>query len=135
MAVTVITNPQIVVNSVDLTNHIDTVTLEESVAAVETTAFGDSSKTFIGGLGDNKVTLNFQQDFAAASVEQTVYPLIGKTASITVKPLNATTSTTNPSYTFTVLVDSWKPVDGKVGALMMSSVTWQISGTITKATS
>ncbi len=135
MAVQVIINPQIVVNSVDLTNRIDSVSLDETYADVDTTAFGSGSKTRTAGLGDHKVTLSFQQDFAAAEVEQTVYPLIGTTTSVTIKPLNATTSSTNPAYTFTVLVTGWKPVDGKVGALLVSSVTWPISGGITKALS
>ncbi|MCU1494808.1 MAG: hypothetical protein JWO62_2572 [Acidimicrobiaceae bacterium] len=133
MGVTVLINPQIVINSVDLTNRIDTVTLEETFADVDTTAFGSSSKTRVAGLGDHKVTLNFQQDFAAASVEATVYPLIGTTTSITVKPLNAATSTVNPAYTFTVLVTDWKPVDGKVGALLTSSISWPVTGAVAKA--
>lgn len=135
MAVLVLLNPQIVVNSVDLSNHVDTVTLEETYADVDTTAFGSTSKTRTAGLGDHKVTINFQQDFAAASVEATIYPLIGTTTSVTVKPLNQTTTTTNPAYTFSALVTDWRPLDGKVGALAYSSVTWPISGGVTKATS
>lgn len=135
MAVTVLINPQIVVNSVDLTNRIDTCKLTEKFADVDTTAFGSGSKTRTAGLGDHSVALNFQQDFAAAEVEATVYPLIGTLVSITVKPLNAATSSVNPAYTFNALVTDWAPVDGKVGALLMSSVTWPISGAVTKAIS
>jgi hypothetical protein len=133
MAVQVFLTPQIIINSVDLTNRVDTVTLEETFADVDTTAFGSGSKTRVAGLGDHKVTLNFQQDFAAAEVESTVYPLVGTTTSVTIKPLSTTTSSTNPAYTFTVLVSDWKPVDGKVGSLLMSSITWPISGSVTKA--
>jgi len=135
MAVTVITNPQIVINSVDLTNHIDTIKIDEKFADVDTTAFGSTSKTRVSGLGDHSVTLSFQQDFANSSVEATIYPLIGTTTSLSVKPLNATTSTVNPAYTFTVLVTDWTPLDGKVGALLQANVTWPVSGAITKATS
>lgn len=135
MAVLVLLNPKIIINSVDLTNHIDQVTIEETFADVDTTAFGSTSKTRAAGLGDHKITLDFQQDFAAASVEATVYPLVGTTTTVVVLPVNAATTTTNPSYTMTVLVNDWKPVDGKVGALAMSSVTWPVSGGVTKATS
>jgi hypothetical protein len=133
MAKQVFLNPQIVVNSVDLTDHIDTVGLEETFADVDTTAFGSTAKTRLAGLGDHKFTAEFQQDFAAANVEATVYPLIGTIASVTVKALNAATSTVNPAYSFSVLVTDWKPVDGKVGDLLKSSVTWPISGSVTKA--
>ena len=136
MAVTVLLNPQIVINSVDLTNRIDMVTLEETFADIDTTAFGGGgSKTRVAGLGDHKFTAEFQQDFASAEVEATIYPLVGQVTSITVKPLNAPTSSPNPAYTFSVLVVDWKPVDGKVGDLMKSSVTWPITGAVTKALS
>ena len=102
---------------------------------METTSFGDGVKTYVGGLGDHKFSMDFQQDFAVSSVEQTNYPLLGTLTSVMVKALNQTTSSTNPAYEFTVLVDDWKPLDGKVGDLLTSSVSWPISGAVTKATS
>lgn len=133
MAITVLTNPKIQINSVDLSNHITTVTLEETYADVDTTAFGSTSKTRMAGLGDHKVTLNFQQDFAAASVDATISALVGSTTTIIVTPVNTTVSTSNPSRTFTVLINDWKSIDGKIGDLLMASVTWPISGAVTKS--
>lgn len=133
MAVVVLLNPQIIINSVDLTNRIDSVTIEETFADVDTTAFGQTAKTRVAGLGDHKFSAEFQQDFAASEVEATIYPLLGTVVAVTVKPLSATTSTTNPAYTFSVLIDDWKPVDGKVGDLLMSSVSWPVSGAVAKA--
>lgn len=133
MAVQVFLTPQIIINSVDLTNRIDSVTLEETFADVDTTAFGSSAKTRVAGLGDHKVTIEFQQDFSASEVEATVYPLIGTITSLTLKPLLGTTTTTNPAYTFSALVTDWKPLDGKVGDLLKSSISWPISGSVTKA--
>lgn len=136
MAIQVFTNPKIIINSVDLTNHISQVTLEETYADVDITAFGTGgSKTRVAGLGDHKFSLTLQQDFAASSVEQTIYPLVGTVATVSILPLNAATSTTNPSYTFSVLVNDWKPMDGKVGDLFVTSATWPISGPVTKGTS
>jgi hypothetical protein len=132
MAKQVLTNPQIIVNGVDLSDHIDSVTLDESYADVDTTAFGSGSKTRVAGLGDHKITLEFQQDFAASSVDATINPLIGGTATISVKPLSAATSTTNPGYSVTALITDWKPVDGKVGELLKSSVTWPVSGAVNR---
>ena len=133
MSVLILKTPQIIINSVDLTNHIDTVKLEEKFADVDTTAFGSLAKTRGAGLGDHAVTLNFQQDFANGAVEQTIYPLVGGLASVFIKPDIGTTSTTNPSYTFSALINDWAPLDGKIGALVMASVTWPISGAVTKA--
>lgn len=134
MAVLVLTNPVITVNSVDLTNHVDSVAIEQTFADVDTTAFGSSAKTRVAGLGDHKVTIEFQQDWAASSVQQTISPLIGQTTTVTVKPVNATTTSTNPVYWFTALITDWKPLDGKVGDLVKISVTWPISGAVNTST-
>jgi 3D (Asp-Asp-Asp) domain-containing protein len=130
MAKTVLTQVQVMVNSVNLSSWIDTVTLEQTYADIETTAFGQSSKTRIAGLGDHKCTLDFQQDWALAAVEPSILPLVGTTTQVVVTPMSGTASSTNPAYTFTVLVTSWKDIDGKIGDLSKSSVTWPISGAI-----
>jgi hypothetical protein len=125
----------IVINSVDLSDHCDTIKLAEKYADVDTTAFGQGAKTRIAGLGDHSVALTFHQDYAAASVDATIYPLLGTTTSVTLKASTASTSTTNPAYTMTVLVDDWTPLDAKVGALLQAGVTWPVSGQVTRATS
>lgn len=135
MSVLILLNPQIVINSVDLTNHITEVKLEEGVATVDTTAFGVSAKQYAGGLGDNKFSITIQQDYAGSMTEQTIYPLLGTLIPVTVKPVNATTSTTNPEYTFTALINNWVPIGGKPGELVTTQATWPISGLVTKLTS
>ncbi len=68
------------------------------------------------------------------SIEATIYPLLGTTTSVVVKPNGSTTSATNPAYTSTVLVSEWTPLNGAVGELATASVTWPVSGAITKTT-
>ena len=134
MAKFVLTNPAITINSVDLADHIASVTLTESYAEVPTTAFGDTAITRIAGLGDHSITLSFHEDFASSEVHQTIYPLLGGTTTVTVKPVNTTTTTDNPSFSMTVLVTEWPIINGAVGDLASADVTWPISGAITKTT-
>lgn len=135
MAALVLTNAYITVNGVDLSDHITNVTINTNRDVIETTAFSSTAaRTRVAGLADNAVTLEFQQDYAASSVEATIYPLIGSATTVVVKPNGGTTSSTNPSYTFSALVSEWTPLNGAVGELATASVTWQISGAITKAT-
>jgi hypothetical protein len=134
MAKLVLTNAYITINSVDLSTYISSVSLNVSEDVVETTGFGSTAaRTRIAGLLDNSVTLEFMQDFATSTLEPTIYPLLGTTTTVVVKPVGSVTSATNPSYTFTALVSEWQPVSGAVGELATASVTWPISGTITKA--
>jgi hypothetical protein len=134
MAKLVFNNPKITINSVDLTDRIAQVSLNMSFAEVETTAFGNTAVTRVAGLGDHSFSASFHQDFASSEVEATIYPLLGATTEITVKPVNVTTATDNPLYTFTVLVSEWAPVAGAVGDLLTADVSWPVSGGITKTT-
>lgn len=130
----VITNATVKVNSVDLSSHITKVTLSTTVAEVTTTTFGNTAVRRVGGLRDNSVALDFNQDFAAASVEATLYPLLGSTALVEVWPDGTSTGSANPKYSFNVLVTEWMPLDAQVGELTTASITWPIDGTIAKAT-
>ena len=134
MAKIVLTDAKVTINSVVLSDHISSITIDTKDDIVETTAFGSSAKTRVAGLQDNSVTLDFMQDFASANVEATIYPLIGTATTIVVQPTSSAASTTNPTYTFSALVSEWQPLKGTIGSLATASVTWPISGTITKAT-
>ena len=89
--------------------------------------------SWIAGLSDNSVTLEFHQDFASSNVEATIFPLVGTVTTVVVIPVDTTVSATNPSYTFSALVSEWQPLSGAIGELATASVTWPISGAITKA--
>jgi len=122
---------------VDISDHIASVTLTSTYDVVETTAFSTdavplAAKTRQAGLVDNSVTLEFHQDFAASSVEATIYPLLGTVVAVTVKPVDAAIAADNPEYQFNALVSEWTPLNGAVGELATASVTWPISGVVTK---
>lgn len=138
MARIVLTNAYVTINAVNLSDHITSVTLTTSDDIIETTAFGSSARTRVAGLGDNSVAIEFQQDYAASSVEATINgttSLVGTTTAVVVKPNGATTAADNPAYSFTALVSEWTPLNGAVGELATVSVTWPISGEVTKAVS
>jgi hypothetical protein len=133
MAKLVLTNPSITVGGVDLSASITSVTLDTKYDIVETTAFGSTAKTRVAGLADNSVTLDFLQDYAASQVEATIYPLLGTATTVVIQPVAGSASTTNPKYTVSAVVSEWQPLKGGIGQLATASVTWPVSGTITKA--
>jgi hypothetical protein len=138
MARIVLTDAKVTINSVNLSDHIASITINESTDVVETTAFSNTAKTRVAGLKDNSVTLEFHQDFAASNVEATINgspSLVGTATTIVVTPTSSAVGATNPSYTFSALVAEWTPLNGAVGELSTASVTWPITGAITKATS
>jgi len=101
---------------------------------VETTAFGGEWRTRVGGLKQASLTLEFHQDFGAASVDATLYPLLNTIATVVVKPTSDSVSSTNPTYTANCLVNQYQPFASSVGDLATLSVTWPVSGTVTRAT-
>jgi hypothetical protein len=138
MARLVLTNAFVTINGVNLSDHIASITLTTTDDVIETTAFGTTARTRIGGLADNSVALEFHQDYAAANVEATINgspSLVGTTTAVVVKPNGATTGADNPAYSFSALVSEWTPLNGAVGELATASVTWPIDGNITKAVS
>jgi hypothetical protein len=130
----VITNANISIGGVDLSSHVTKVTLSTTRAEIETTTFGNTAVRRVAGLADSSVAIDFNQDFAAATVEATLYPLIGSTAAIVVKPNGTATGTANPAYSFSALITEWMPIDAQIGELSSASVTFPIDGTIAKAT-
>lgn len=140
MARDVLTDVSVIINNVDLSDHVASVELSQSIDDIETTAFGDGGRTRVGGLEDSSVTLTFHQDYKAASagaVDATIAPLVGETAPVVIVPKGTagTVSATNPAYTFTCLVTEWQPLSGAVGDLNTADVTWPVSGRITRGTS
>lgn len=129
MARIVLTNVAVTFGTTDISSYVTSVTLGSTFDVVETTAFGNTARTRVAGLADNSVTFEFNQDYAAGALEATVYPTLGTAVSITVRPVAGTT----PAYSFSALVSEWTPLNGAVGELATASVTWPISGVITKS--
>lgn len=134
MARIVLTNALVKVNNVDLSDHVASVTVTQNWDEVETTAFGDSGRTRVAGLQDSSISLDFHQDFAAGEVDATITPLLGGTASFYITANGTAVSATNPKYTGTVLVTEYTPIAGAVGDLATVSVTWPVSGVVTRGT-
>lgn len=139
MARIVLTDVEVTIGGVDLSNHIASVTLTSTYDVLETTAFAGgnvpaAAKTRTPGLVDNSVTFEFHQDFASASVEATIYPLLGTVTPVTVKPTQAVVGSANPEYQFDAVVSEWTPLNGAVGELATASVTWPVTGAIVKDT-
>lgn len=129
MAKFVATDYKITINGTDFTTSLAAVTLDISADEVETTSFGRTYRTRVGGLKDGGITLDFHQDFGASSVDATLYPLLGTNATVVVVPTSGSVTATNPSYTGEYLVAQYQPFASSVGDLATLSVTWPTAGT------
>jgi hypothetical protein len=135
MATFVFTDASVTINSVDLSDHVRSVTLDITAEEQDDTAMGSTFRSRKGGLKEGSLSLEFNSDFAASEIDATIFPILGTNVAYVVKPTSGSVSSTNPSYSGSCLVTQHVPVGNAVGDLATTSVTWPTSGTITRATS
>ena len=117
-----------------ISSSIASVTLDLTTDEIETTSFGSSFRTRLGGLRDGSVSLDFHQDFGAGAVDALLFPLMGGTVSVRIAPTSGTVTATNPEYRFVALCTQYQPFANSVGDLASLSVTWPISGEVVRGT-
>ena len=128
------TDYKITVAGTDFSTNLNSVELALEADDVETTAFGQSFRTRIGGLKSGTVTLNFMQDFGSGSVDAVLNPLLGSIATVIIQSASGTVTSTQPKYTAECLVTQYSPFASSVGDIATLSVTWPTTGTVTRGT-
>jgi hypothetical protein len=123
------------VNSVDLSDHVTSVTLNRSFNELPVTAMGDSGEKFVKGLEASSVNISFLNDTASANVLATLQAAWGTSVTcVLLQEKGTAVGATNPLYTFTALVNNTTDINGAVGDLSTQDVTWTINGTVAVAT-
>ena len=135
MAKQVLTNVAVTYGTAntDISAYVTSITLSTTAAEVVTTSMGSSAVTRIQGLIDNSITMELQQDYP--TIEKLFFDAFtaGTAVPMTVKPNGtAAASSTNPQYAFSVLPTAHEMVKGAIGDLATMSITFPISGVITK---
>jgi hypothetical protein len=124
------------INSVVMSTFGTAATLNISAAELETTAFGQTYRSRIGGLKDWSLAPTFNSDFAASATDALLFPLLGTVVTAKVRPTSSAISPTNPEYSGSVLISQYNPFGNSVGDLAtVSGLTWPGAGTCSRATS
>jgi Flp pilus assembly protein TadG len=135
MAVFLSNNVGVKVNTVDLSDHVTSITLNRSFDELEVTAMGDNGHKFVKGLEASSVTIDFLNDTATANVLATLQAAWGTSVTVVLLQTKGTAvGATNPLYTMTCLVNNTTDINGAVGDLGTQSVTWTVNGTVAVAT-
>lgn len=132
---TYLTNPSVVINSVDLSDQCTSATITVGYDQLETTAFGSSGRAYVSGLESVDVTVTLFASYGTGEVEDTIQGLVGTSTTIVIKPSDAAVGASNPSYTVTgAFLPSFPAVTGTVGELSQYDLNFQ-GGTWARATS
>jgi len=120
----------VTLNSVVLSDHVTSATINRSFDELEVTAMGDTAHKFVKGLEASTITLDFLNDTAASNVLQTLQAAWGTTVALTLKQTSAAISATNPEYQTTVLVNNTTDINGAVGDISTQSITFTCNSPI-----
>lgn len=137
MAKLILTNCLVTVNGVNLSDHVSSVEVNAQKDDIDTTSFDGAGREKKAGLQENTFVVNFQQDFAAAEVDATLFPLWQNETEFTVaiQPTPGAKAADNPSYEGTCILLEYSPLNGGVGELSETEVTFPVQrGTFTRDT-
>jgi len=126
------------IGTVDLSDHVKSVTLNRQFDELEITAMGDTAHRFTKGLESSTLTISFLNDDSQNSVMQTLQSNWGANATFKLVQTKGTTTTisdTNPLYSGTILVNKTTDINGATGDISTQDITFTINGAVTVATS
>jgi hypothetical protein len=98
---TYLSNPVVVVNSVDLTDQCTAATFTHRFDQLEATAFGDTARNYVKGLGNHEVTLSMYMSYASSETYATLAALVGTAVNVEIKTATGTPSPTLPNFVLT----------------------------------
>jgi hypothetical protein len=120
------------VPSIDISSLVSAINLTQVFDELEVTAMGDTSHRFAAGLQAATLSIDFFNDWDAASVMATLNAAAGTTLAVSLITVKGTiVSATNPSYQFSILVNNLTPIgSGGVADEAMSSLSFTVNSAL-----
>ena len=126
---TYLSNPGVMVNSVSLTDQCTAATVTNLAEALESTAFGSTSRVFVSGLFNQEITLDLYMSYAATETYATLAALVGTTTTVKVSNTVAgltTASATEPRFELVgAYLESLPVINATMGELSTISITFK----------
>jgi hypothetical protein len=137
MTTTVLSNPVISVGTASpgtaITDQCVSAVVTTSQDALEKTAFGDTGRSYVGGLTNNTITMTFLMSYNSSETYALLNGLVGAAATyVAVKATSSAISATNPEFQLTNgYVESFDVVNAQLGELQQVEITFT-GGTLVK---
>lgn len=126
MSSLILKDARIEINAVVVSTYGNSVNLDLQKEEQDDTAFGDNARARLAGLEDPGLGAGFNQDFAAAALDATLFAAWSAGAVVTckVRPTSGTITTSNPEYVGGFLPSKYSPFGNSVGDAAKSSIQW-----------
>ena len=122
---TYLSNPVVTINAVDMSDQCTSAVLTRVIESLESTAFGQTNRSYVGGLENSTLTVSMYNSFAVSETYATLKSLVGTQVTVKIKPTSAAVSATNPESTLTfAYLESLPIVNGQLGALDTIDITF-----------
>jgi len=133
---TVLSQPALLINSVDYSDQCTSATVTINFESLEATSFADGARKYTAGLGNHEVSCTLMLAYGTSEVEENLAALVGTTTTVEIYATSSTTAAVdNPSYTFSgTYLESVTPINGSLGELQTIDLTFT-GGTYVRATS
>ena len=122
---TYLSNPVVTINAVDMSDQCTSAVLTRVIESLESTAFGQTNRSYVGGLENSTLTVSMYNSFAVSETYATLKALVGTQVTVKIRPTSAAVSATNPESTLTAAyMESLPIVNGQLGALDTIDITF-----------
>ena len=122
---TYLSNPVVTINAVDMSDQCTSAVFTRLIESLESTAFGQTNRSYVGGLENSTLTCTFYNSFAASETWATLSALVGTQVVVKIKPTSEAASATNPESILTgAYLESLPIVNGQLGALDVIDVVF-----------
>ena len=133
MPAEVIRDAKIQIASFDFGNLARACTITYNFPTLDTTGFGDTSKTFVFDFSEWSVSIDFFDDFTDNGLNELLFTWAGTTQAFKAAKADAVISPTNPEFRGNVLMTTVPIFQAGVGVVAGGTLNLQGSGTLLRA--
>lgn len=121
-------------NGTDMSEWANKIELKTEVEEKDVTTYASEGwKELLGGLKSGELSLEFKQDVATGALDSIMWPLLGLVVPFSVRIDQAAVGPSNPSYSGSVLIKGWNPMEGGVGDDATVKAGFPTSGKVLRA--
>ena len=119
-------NAKVLIATVDLSDQCKSATITRTIEALESSAFGSTSRVYTAGMENSTFTGEFMMSYAASETYATLKDLVGTQITIVVNPNSGVDSATNPGFNLVgTYLESLDVIAAEIGTLGMVTVSTQ----------
>ena len=120
------------VGAVDLADQLQSITMEKTVEALDSTSLVDTARRTAAGLESSTTTFTVLGSFATGEAIQTIFGDVGSEHTIIFEPLTSAPGASSPRYTHSNAFLASAPIVVSVGELLSITATYT-GGSIAQA--